>query len=237
MERKISKEKYIFALLITLLVFSSGLILGLYMEGKRAQSIDLANKEQKLDFSSLQLQYAFLDQLRSDKDCTAVQRSFEENVKGLDNTREKLENYQQDAWDKQEFENLRREYTIAQVNYWVLFRKAKEICSNDAVDILYFYSTKDECPRCDDQAFVLTYLKKNFGNSLLNFVFDGNMKEEPLIPLMKSAYNISSYPTLVVNGRVYHEFKSLEELLAMVCPDLARSASMNNTLCKPYVSR
>ena len=59
MERKISKEKYILAALLTLLIFSLGLTLGILLDSVRLQKSEKLSKQQEVDYGSLQLQYLY----------------------------------------------------------------------------------------------------------------------------------------------------------------------------------
>ena len=114
--RNLSKDKYIIAGAITLGIFLLGLFLGLAIEGKRVNYIESVSRRQNLDFSSLQLQYAFIDQLSQEKNCLAVQKTFERNINNLESTRIRLENFDRDATlNKNEFEILKNEYLLAQI--------------------------------------------------------------------------------------------------------------------------
>jgi len=217
--RKMSTDKYIVAALITAGVFILGLLLGLVIEGKRVSYIEDMSREQNLDFSSLQLQYAYIDQLSQENNCEAVSKTFEKNIENLESTRIRLENFDESAkLNKQEFDLLKREYTLAQIRYWLLAKKTKELCAEDIVTILYFFSDDKECPQCDNQAFVLTYLKKRFKEKLLIFSFDSKFADEPLISILKTTYDISTFPALVIEGDKYEGLTNTEEVLANICP-------------------
>ena len=159
--RALSRDKYIIAGAITLGIFLLGLFLGLSIEGKRVNYIESVSRKQGLDFSSLQLQYAFIDQMSQEKNCMAVQKTFEQNINNLESTRIRLENFDRDATlNKNELDVLKNEYILAQVRYWLLAERTKKLCDADIVNILYFYSDQKECPECEKQAFVLTYLDR-----------------------------------------------------------------------------
>ena len=217
--RKVSKDKYIIAALITAGIFTLGLLLGLVIEGKRVSYIEEVSKGQNLDFSSLQLQYAYIDQLSQENNCEAVSKTFEKNIENLETTRLRLENFDDKArLNKLEFDLLKREYTLAQIRYWLLAKKTKELCGDDIVTILYFFSDEEECSQCDNQAFVLTYLKKRFEEKLLIFSFDSKFTEEPLINILKTTYDISTFPTIVIEGEKYEGMTKTEEVLEEICP-------------------
>ena len=219
MVREFNKKRYFIAALLTLSIFLLGLMLGLVIEGKRVQYINAVNRIEKLDYSSLQLQYAYIDQLSQEKNCDAVSKTFENSIKNLITTSERLEEYEKSAnINKEDFAILKREYILAQLNYWLLAKRTKKICNRDLVSILYFYSTKKECPQCEEQAFVLTYLKQQFKENLLIFALDSKYVGEPMIEMLKDQYGISKYPTLIIEDTALEGFTSKDEILKIICP-------------------
>lgn len=216
--RDLSKDKYIIAGIITIGIFLLGLFLGLAIEGKRVNYIESMSRRQNLDFSSLQLQYNFIDQLSQEKNCLAVQKTFEQNINNLESTRIRLENFDRDATlNKNEFDLLKNEYLLAQIRYWMLAERTRKLCGADIVNILYFFSDEKECPECNKQAFVLTYLKKKFMDKLLIFSFDSKFESEPMIPLLKKTYNVTKYPTIVIEGKLKNGFIDKDTILKEIC--------------------
>ena len=216
--RSLSRDKYIIAGAITLGIFLLGLSLGLVIEGKRVNYIESMSRKQNLDFSSLQLQYAFIDQLSQEKNCMAVQKTFEHNINNLESTRIRLENFDRDATlNKNEFDVLKNEYLLAQIKYWLLAERTRKLCGTDIVTILYFFSDEKECPDCEKQAFVLTYLKKRFKDRLLIFSFDSKFEAEPMIPLLKNTYGVLEYPTIVIGGIPKSKFQDKNIILKDIC--------------------
>ncbi len=219
MKRKISKSRYFFAFLITLVVFTLGLLLGFIIESKRIQLIEIQDQQQELDFNSLQLQYQFVDLFGEEKNCEALQKTFEESSKNMETSRNKLESYLQDSsLNKKEYNLLKREYTLAQIRFWLQIKKTKDVCGLEHSVIFYFYGDDDQCPQCADQAYILTYLKNKLSSNLLNFVFDSQLEEEPLIDMLKKIYEIEEYPTLIINGKKFEGFTSKETILKEICP-------------------
>lgn len=216
--RSLSRDKYIIAGTITLGVFLLGLFLGLAIEGKRVNYIESVSRRQNLDFSSLQLQYAFIDQLSQEKNCLAVQRTFEQNINNLESTRIRLENFDREATlNKNELDILKNEYILAQIRYWLLAERTRKLCGADIVNILYFFSDEKECPDCERQAFILTYLKKKFADKLLIFSFDSKFEVEPMVPLLKKTYNVTAYPTIVIEGKPKGKFQDKDTILREIC--------------------
>lgn len=219
-ERKLSKDKYIIAAVATLIIFILGVLLGLIIENERTRYIEDKYTEQELDFRSSQLQYEYLNLLEKKENCPAIYKTLSANVDELEKTRVRLETYTDDATlSKAEFELLEREYFLAEVRYWLLATKAKELCAHDVVTILSFYSDEEECPKCDEQSFVLSYMKKILGEQLLIFSFNVKTVNEPIIEILKTSYNVTEYPSIVLNEQLYAGLYDVEILLPTVCAE------------------
>ena len=213
------KGKYWLAAFITALIFILGMLLGLVVESKRVDFVQQQARTQKLDFVSLQLQYQLISELSQQGNCPAVSSTFDDFLLELSRTEERLIDYEKDSKiNKDEFSSLKKEYVQAQVNYWLLAKKTKQICNNDFVTLLYFYSPSEQCRDCDNQGLVLTYLKDLLKDRLLIFSFDSSFKEEPIIGLLVKSYNVTKYPSVVVGDSLMSGFYGSTALLEKICP-------------------
>jgi len=220
-ERNVHKRRYLLAALLTFLVFSMGLMLGLVIEGKRVEVSRERADEQRLDLGSLQLQYAYIDQLAQEGNCDALAKNFDKNINTLEESRVKLESYYDGAAvNKQEFDIIRREYTIAQFNYWLFAKKYKELCDAEIVTILFFYDDEEVCNKCNDQGFVLSYLKNIFEDDLLNFAIYGRYDAEPMVSILKNTYEVTQYPSLVIEDEKYEGFLDQDEVRTLICSNI-----------------
>lgn len=226
---KTNNDKYVFAAVLTLIIFFAGLFLGLVIDSKRVEYLKKESNDQKLEFSSVRLQYEFIETLRQENNCQAVLKTFDKTISTLENTRERLEEYNKNSKiNKEDYQSLRREYTQAQFDFLLLTKKAKAICNDtEMATILYFYSTQKECPDCAKQAFVLDYLKRSFKDKLLIFSFDSKMIEEPMISLLMRIYDIQDYPGLVVEGETFNKFTEKDVILPLICQQYT-----NQTKCE-----
>ena len=85
------------------------------------------------------------------------------------------------------------------------------------VSVLYFYSLKD-CTVCPDQGVILTYFKKIFDERLLVFPINVDLeKEEPFIKIMRSRYNITSYPSIVIQEKKHEGVVQKTDLSRLIC--------------------
>ncbi len=214
---KINRSRYILALFITALVFVSGVFLTFLLNNERADFISQESRVQNLNFDSLQMQYLYMDMVKSEGNCEAATATLEKNIIELDKMRERLEKYNEATYsgNNEEFNLLRREYTLAELRYWMFVKQAKEICPMDAVTLLYFYGAG--CESCGAQGTILTHLKSKFENKLLVFALDADFKDEAMIDILKASYEIKVVPTLIIEDKKYEDMQTEGQILKVIC--------------------
>ena len=207
------------AFLLTLIIFSLGVLMGLTIEGKRISMDERLLQEQELELSSSQLQYAFINSLGDKESCPTVQSVLGENLFNLEKISRKVVEHAADSkLSDQEFDRLKRRYSLEQLRYWFLAENVREQCEQSFTRVIYFYSDNQNCQYCREQAVVLNYLKAIFGESLLVFSLDEQL-DEPMIRLLKKNYDVTEFPTLIVEDSVIvgEPFVSNEQLTKEVC--------------------
>lgn len=216
--RQISKSNYVLAAFITLAIFALGMLMGLVIEGKRADYLQTVAREQKLDVASIQLQYQYISELAEEQNCQAMSVSLEEFVTALVKSQKRLEDYETDAkLNQEDFLATKQEYVQAELSYWLLAGKMRALCNKDIATVLYFYGSDESCPDCDSQAFVLTYLKNIFREKLLVFSIDYQLEREAMVKILTTNNNITEYPAIVLNNQTYQGLVSKEILLKEIC--------------------
>jgi len=219
MKRDINKTRYFIAAAITLCIFLLGIMLGLIIEDKRIRLSQSEGDTQKLDYRSMQIQYEFINQLGIENNCPAILKAYDENLNNLESSRIRLENYLRSSKvNKDDFNRIKRDYTISQIQYWLFAKKKAQICDSDEVSILYFFAEDKSCPDCNEQSFVLNYLKKLFGTNILIFSLNTNFTQEPMVELLQNSYNITQYPTIVFGDEKLEGLHNKDEMLELICP-------------------
>lgn len=215
----LQKRRYLAAFAITALIFVLGFFAGLVLENQRSDFLADAYNQQRVDYSSMQLQHQLIEEIARDEDCAALTKTFEQNINSLESARVRLETFAEDATVKeQEFNLLSREYTHAQIRYYLLAQKTQEICGEDAATILYFYTDSSECSECENQAFVLNYLKRVMQDKLLIFSFNEQLADqEPAIRLLMNRHNITEFPSIVINNEPYGGYQSRDVVQSELC--------------------
>ena len=218
--RRVSKHKYFIAAVIALLIFSLGLAMGVVIDSERLRWVIKRSEEQELDYQSLQFQYLYLSSvLGSDNEsCTVLHAQLETTLASLGYTLDRLTNFQENSnLNKEEYGVLQRRYLIDNLEYWLFAKKAKNLCNTDLVTVLYFFSGT-KCDICPDQGVVLTYFKKKYEERLLIFPIDVDLeKDEPIIKILRSRYEIYNYPTIVVEDKKYEGVVQKDALAEIIC--------------------
>ncbi|MAG61050.1 hypothetical protein CL619_04645 [archaeon] len=221
--RKISTDKYVIAGVLTLLIFSLGLCMGVILEEERYNWAEEINQEQDVEYLSLQLQYLFLTNLpnsdgnSSINSCAVLTTSLQESVNDLSDSLAKIVEYEEaNSLPDEEFVLLKRRYTLDNIRYWLLTKQATDKCQMDFVTILYFYN--EDCKDCPSQGTVLSYYKAILEDGLLVFPIDQDLSiEEPLVKILLSLYNIDVNPSIVINDEIHSGFVDKENLKILLC--------------------
>ena len=117
--------------------------------------------------------------------------------------------------ENDEVRQVKRYYSILEIKDFLLTKEINERCKSNVQFILYFYSGKDECPDCVKQDYVLSRLQEDY-SKLRIYSFDANL-DLSAISTLASLYGVKKeFPALVVNGKISHGFKSVEELEAEI---------------------
>ena len=216
--RKIEKERYIAAGVITAFIFLMGMLVGLMADIQKVNYAESVVQRQDVEFESLQLQYLYLQYLPKKDVCPVIGKILENNLKTLQPILEKLIEYEENnKKGGEEYDLLKRKYILANIRYFVLAEKSREECDADIVTVLYFYDKN--CGVCPTQGFILSHLKSILQDRFLVFPFDASYDKEPMINVLVTQYNVTVFPTLVINGKERVEgFRTEKELLEVVCP-------------------
>ena len=213
-KRQFFWKRHILAFVITLLIFSVGILLGSKLSNDRIEFTKTDIERQQVEYESLQLQLLYLTG-QEGKNCEVLLNTLERNIYDLENSRIKLENYIQ-GQEGGDYQTIKRDYMLTEIRYWLLANEAKEVCANDLATVLYFYETTDSCFDCSAQGYILTYLKSIFGDKLLVFSLDVNFNE-PMVQILKENYEIEELPTVIVGGKVFSGLTKKEELINELC--------------------
>jgi glutaredoxin len=106
---------------------------------------------------------------------------------------------------------LKKQYTILQVKDFLINKQKAERCGTQLSTILFFYETKEKCPDCMKQSYVLDAIRATYPEVRV-YSFDYTL-ELSTIEALKASYAVEGgLPVLVVDGKTQYGFQSLEAL-------------------------
>lgn len=202
-------RKYFYVFLITCVLFGTAWYASSYFNARKLSEVkDIQNKV-AVDILSSETQFSLLEELS----CVDLNNSvFSTEIASL---AEKISYAEQNLSAKDEVDLLKKQYTILQVKDFLLTKRVGERCKQTPVSILYFYGRKDSCEDCVKQGYVLDAIR-NERSDVRVYSFDYNL-DLSTIKALRSIYKISdTLPALVINGKTYNGFQSIEQLRSIL---------------------
>ncbi len=203
--KKINIKKYILVFIITTLIFLFGLMLGNNISDNKLSKVNTLEQDIRTDTMAIELQYLLLaeDPCSSVNSTTLSEELYEMGGK-LDFMEQSLGKKNKDVI------RLKNYYSLLELRHWLFMKKQKKECNTDNTLVLYFYSNLGDCERCEEQGFVLNYLRKKHPNINV-YSFDININNIAL-ETVKKLYEVNKVPTVIINDNVLEDFNTLEYL-------------------------
>lgn len=213
-KRKLSIRKYLLALILTLAVFSGGVILGMVLENVRLADAEQITLNEKVNLQSLQLQQRYIESGLAD--CASLNKVLEANIAELAKKMAVIIDYDKmSVFSEKKFNLQLREYFLTEIQFLLTAQEIDNICQKDNVKIIYFYNEDEN----DIQGKILDYLKKLFGGKVLVFSFNSAFQQEPMINILLTSYGINQFPAVVVEDKVFQGQTSVKELMKAICEE------------------
>ena len=100
MERKLSLKKYLLAFILTIIIFSGGILVGIIIENARLENAKQSTLSEKVGLLSLQLQQRYIDS--GIADCKSLNKILETNLNELGKKMELIMDYEKKSFFNQE---------------------------------------------------------------------------------------------------------------------------------------
>ncbi|MEK6900158.1 MAG: hypothetical protein AABX05_03460, partial [Nanoarchaeota archaeon] len=162
LERKTSSKKYLLAFILTIIIFSGGIVVGIMLENARMSSAEQITLKEKVNLRSLQLQQSYISS--GITDCKTLQTILESNIDDLGKKVAIIIDYEKKSvFNEQEFKLQLQDYFLTEIQFYLLAKEIDHECPQNNVKLLYFYDENKD----DTHGDILAYLKKIFGSRLL----------------------------------------------------------------------
>ena len=213
-QRTIQWARYIIALILTVAIFGSVLYISQVATNKRLSEVRSIQDKVAIDLLSSETQFSLLSSAGCTQDGNSIlapeigqlgdRLTFMEGQLGMDNP---------------EVIGLKKYYSLLQIKDYMLMKELGEKCNFKPVTLVYFYSNEN-CSDCTKQGFVLTALREKYP-LLRVYAFDADLDLSAIKTLQTITNAPGTVPSMVIGGKVYTGFKSIEEIEKVV-PALAK---------------
>src|SRR3989344_6258649 len=119
MERQISTKKYLLALLLTVIIFGVGILIGMLFENVRLEHSKELILAEKVGLQSLQFQQKYIDQGLAD--CSVLHQILETNIEQLQKKMGEVSEYEKLSVLKQtDFDLQLQDYFLTEIQFLLL---------------------------------------------------------------------------------------------------------------------
>ncbi|MFH1785490.1 MAG: hypothetical protein ABH842_03595 [Candidatus Micrarchaeota archaeon] len=210
MKRNLSTHIYVVAFVISILIFVIGVYVGSVIDSTNLNTI--SNEVSNVSGRVASLQLLLLSEGNSTSFCPV----YISELQNLDNEIENIGyrlSFLED--EKQIFDNeLKRKYFVLETESYLLSKKLKVLCKDESILLIHFYSNKNCGTTCTEQGAAILQARDQLvseGYGVKLFSFDGEL-DSLVAEALETEYNVTMYPTIVINEKTYLGFQSVEQI-------------------------
>jgi len=200
-KRKVGLDVYIITTLVSTLLFITGLSLGMALSTQQMNVLDYEITNMRNSIENIELEFFFLDMMSGNISCSYLIGEANRLAVESSDLGARVDQYEQtQRFEDPNYISLKSRYMLVTVRDWLTIERIKRTCYSDYRTVLYLYG--DNCADCATQGFILTYLKEKYPQKLMIFSLDTSL-DVPIVNALRTSYNVTQYPSLVIEGRTY----------------------------------
>lgn len=213
MERKFSWPIYIAAFVFTVLIFAIGIYVGHIVDLSSAS--DLSGQVSKISQRVNSIHLLFL----MDENSSAFCPVFKDELTQLDTEIETIGyklSFLEERKNVQDVK-LKKEYFLLEAESYLLSQKLNVLCNDNVTLLVYFYSNSN-CSTCNLQGGNILDARDSVassGKKVKIYSFDGDLGST-VANALKLKYNITTYPSIVVDEKRYSGMLTLDEIMEVL---------------------
>ena len=214
----IQKDVFWKAAIITFIVFILGVTLGSFMESSRINKIKDEYRLVEVELADTKLQSSYF-QILSPEFCDIT---IKENLNFADRVYAqglKIERYENanKLNDENQLLYEKQRYALFKIEFWLNSIYLKKECKANYTNVVYFYLDKPtliEKPKQGSVSLILKDLKEKYGQKMMLIPIPLDL-DLATINVIKTAYNITLAPTILINEEHklegLHSYEEIEE--------------------------
>ncbi|MBI4448512.1 hypothetical protein HY641_00605 [Candidatus Woesearchaeota archaeon] len=216
---KLPKSIFSLALLITLFLLSTVVLIGILLDNKREVRISDLSADMIKSISEMQTFELMAETYGDSMACLAYRSKLEHLDKSvwdlgikIDSYRVASEEFQTDPF----YLEQKKAFNENEVTYMMLLLKIQKNCNYTQPVLAFFYANSERCAKCDDQSFVLTDIKKSAKKEISIFSFDTDLNLTT-VDLLTKYHRIEELPCVVMGGEKFCGMHDKEFFVKRLC--------------------
>ncbi|MBW3004233.1 hypothetical protein KY310_00160 [Candidatus Woesearchaeota archaeon] len=194
------KHKNIFltSLLLTILIFIAGILMNYGLDFVRINVISDVMLSHELSTESYVIEQEFINTFGGAR-CDVMNKRISSLKEEIRQVGADLSSYSRFSFfKKKDFDYLKRKYFLLELEFLSHIEKLNKECGQPVIPIIFFYEIdQDDSER---QGFILQEVSKNFEDSVVVITLDKDYSDEPLVELLALRYDVTTAPTMIING-------------------------------------
>jgi hypothetical protein len=224
---KVQKSIFLVALIITLFLFSTMMIIGNIFSNQREETIRTQMEAMQNSINEVQTFFLMSEVWGDEMACIAFREKITELDKSIWDIGQRIDQYRiasEEFFRDPYYVQQKKIFNENQLFYLTLLTKLKQECGYDQAVISFFYDYEADCPRCDDQSFILSDINREMNEEVSIFSFDMGLGVKG-IELLYDYYEIDDLPCVVIDDIPYCGMNSRRFIVDKVCesnPNLSK---------------
>jgi thiol-disulfide isomerase/thioredoxin len=216
MERRGDVELFLITGIISGIIFFIGLFVGFAVGGQKISILEDSIGNLQQNIQEINMQFNILDIMNETASCEFMVSIADQLGTEASDLGKKLEQMEVEGkMMTEDYMKLKKDYMLVLINDWISIEEIKRRCDTNMTTVLYFYSNIN-CQTCQEQASVLNFYKTVMNNDIMIFSLDADTNMTVINSLV-STYEVSSYPSLLINGKIKVGYTSRDELENYLC--------------------
>lgn len=196
------KRIFLYALILTIIIFNLGIFFGYMLEVSRVNEINAFSLDAEMELIDQMAQRESMDFLSLN--CTSL---ITENIKFGDqiyNEALTLQRYEDASRIDNAIISQHKRFDLLRALFWVNSMKIKQQCNSDYHNVVYFYQYNNPAISQDSKqkvfSNILQELKNKMGNNVMLIPIAGD-NDISSVSLLMEKYKITELPTILIDEK------------------------------------
>jgi hypothetical protein len=220
----IKKRIFGVAFIITVVLLSGILFSNVLLNDKREDVVLERMNAMIKEYEEMQTLFFLSEYFGEESTCLALESMLSSMNKDLWDLGVQIDEYRQasEEFTRSPFYvDQKKTFNQRAVLYFSMLKRLKDMCNVDQAVVTFLYKNSEDCPRCDQQSFVLSDIrhdleKEKRGSELALFSFDVDLNL-PSIDLLVKFYNVTEYPCVIIEDTPFCGLHDKNEMKEIIC--------------------